>query len=78
MELIFDDTVHGFYEFPSSVIKFVDTPHFQRLRDLKQLGVCCYAFTGATHTRFEHSPGTAYLARKQLGFKKKSTRTENQ
>ncbi len=38
----------------------VDTPPFQRLRGLSQLGVTHFVFPGATHTRFEHSLGTAY------------------
>ena len=40
----------------------VDTPLFQRMRHIKQLGLCSLVFPGAKHDRFFHSIGTAYLA----------------
>lgn len=42
--------------------QFIDTPQFQRLRYLKQLGTTSFVFTGAVHTRFEHSVGVSHLA----------------
>lgn len=60
------DNIHGFIYFPKLIWDFIDTPHFQRLRRIKQLGCLEYVFPGATHTRFEHCLGTAYLARKYI------------
>ena len=64
-KLIFDP-LHGFVELSSLCLKIVDTPIFQRLRKLKQLGVVYYVFPSANHTRFEHSIGVAFLAKKML------------
>ena len=58
------DPVHGFITITPLMQKIIDTPEFQRLRDLKQLGTVHYVYPSATHTRFEHSIGVSHLARK--------------
>lgn len=57
------DTIHGYVTMGPHVWSVVDTKHFQRLRHIKQLGVSYYVWPGASHNRFEHSLGVAYLAR---------------
>jgi len=56
------DPIYGLISLNPVVSAFIDTPHFQRLRNLKQLGAAYYVFPGATHNRFEHCIGTAHLA----------------
>uniref|UniRef100_A0A673G234 HD domain-containing protein n=1 Tax=Sinocyclocheilus rhinocerous TaxID=307959 RepID=A0A673G234_9TELE len=60
---IFNDPVHGYIELHPLLVQMIDTPQFQRLRYIKQLGTKYLVYPGATHTRFEHSIGVAHLAR---------------
>ncbi|RIA96134.1 hypothetical protein C1645_815822 [Glomus cerebriforme] len=56
------DPIHGLMEFEDWIVKFIDTEHFQRLRNIKQLGNTYYVYPGASHNRFEHCLGVAHLA----------------
>jgi HD superfamily phosphohydrolase len=56
------DNVHQSIYVDALSLRFVDTEQFQRLRDVRQLGLCHLVYPGAVHTRFEHSLGTYYLA----------------
>jgi HD superfamily phosphohydrolase len=49
-------------------VRLVDTPVFQRLRYVRQLGLAYLVYPGATHTRFEHALGAYHLARLTLGL----------
>ncbi|XP_056461096.1 deoxynucleoside triphosphate triphosphohydrolase SAMHD1-like [Gadus chalcogrammus] len=61
---VFNDPIHGHIELHPLLVKIIDTPQFQRLRNIKQLGGVYYVFPGASHNRFEHSIGVGYLAGK--------------
>ncbi|XP_071486352.1 uncharacterized protein [Diadema antillarum] len=52
-----NDAIHGIIEIPPYCMLIIDTPEFQRLRDIKQLGPACFVYPCAVHTRFDHSLG---------------------
>ncbi len=56
-EKIINDPIYGHIKLTKNILKFIDTPQFQRLRDLKQLGSAYYVFPGGAHNRFEHCIG---------------------
>ena len=68
------DPVHNLIEFGATnkeleliLWDVIQTPPFQRLRRIKQLGFSEFVFPGATHTRFSHSIGVFQTARLLLG-----------
>ena len=59
---IIRDSIHGDIILSELDLKIVDTPEFQRLRRIRQLGMTHFVYPGANHTRFEHSLGALHLA----------------
>jgi HD superfamily phosphohydrolase len=63
---VIKDPVHGTMQFTSTednwVKPFIDSPNFQRLRHIKQLGMGDFIFPGAVHSRFNHCLGCCYVA----------------
>lgn len=62
MKAIYDNVHHTYSQWPPPLTAIINTPEFQRLKRIKQLGVCHHVFVGAVHTRFEHSLGVGHLA----------------
>jgi len=56
------DNVHGFIHLTDLEWEIVNSRPFQRLRNIKQLGLTNLVFPGATHTRFSHSIGVLHIA----------------
>ncbi|MBI3590975.1 MAG: HD domain-containing protein [Candidatus Melainabacteria bacterium] len=46
--------------------QIIDTKEFQRLRRVRQMGSACFTFHGAEHTRFGHSLGALFIAKKMV------------
>lgn len=59
---IITDPVHGDVRLSDLERRIVDSPPFQRLRRVKQLGSTHLVYPGATHTRFSHSLGAVVAA----------------
>jgi len=60
------DSVHGLVWLTPEEVEIIDHPLFQRLRGIKQNGLLHLVFPPATHTRFEHSIGTIFVASSML------------
>jgi uncharacterized protein len=66
-EIFIRDTIHGVLTLDTGdpteglIWRLVNTPEFQRLRRIRQLGLTNLVYQGAEHTRFAHSIGVMYL-----------------
>lgn len=58
------DPIHDYIDLSPVEVKLVDTPVYQRLRWIKQLGPANLVYPGANHTRHEHCLGTKYVVGK--------------
>jgi HD superfamily phosphohydrolase len=63
---IFKDPIYDLIYFDKQkdkpILEIINTPEFQRLRRIRQLGLSSYTYTSATHDRFSHSIGVCFLA----------------
>ncbi|MCR5662531.1 MAG: HD domain-containing protein [bacterium] len=66
-EKVFRDPLYGNISIPyKSVLELIDTPEFQRLHRIRQLGMCFTVFHGAEHSRFQHCIGVMWLMHRIL------------
>lgn len=64
---IFNDPIYGFIRIPDPLIfQLIDSPYFQRLRRISQMGLSYLVFPGAHHTRFHHALGSMHLMTKAI------------
>ncbi|GJQ50914.1 MAG: phosphohydrolase [Candidatus Kuenenia stuttgartiensis] len=69
MRKVFRDTIHNLISFDNEeklIIDLINTKEMQRLRRIKQLGLSYVTYSGTDHSRFSHSLGVAYLAKRVL------------
>lgn len=67
IEKAFMDPVHGFIIIRRRwLLDLIDTPEFQRLRRIRQLGASFGTYHGAEHTRFGHSLGALHIMERIL------------
>ncbi|HCT29820.1 MAG TPA: phosphohydrolase [Bacteroidales bacterium] len=59
---IVNDPVHGFINIQHPIVfDLIEHPYFQRLRNIKQLGLTYLVYPGANHNRFQHALGALHL-----------------
>jgi HD superfamily phosphohydrolase len=65
-ERIIRDPLYDYISYPKAgvISDLVDSPEFQRLRMIRQLGTASYVFPNAEHNRFSHSLGCYHLSKK--------------
>src|ERR1043166_7856632 len=66
--LVIRDPLHNNIRLDPLARELIETPAFQRLRYVRQLGLAFLVYPGATHTRFEHTIGTYHLAKRSLAL----------
>jgi len=71
-ERIYRDSVHNIIRVNTDsdegklIVGLIDTPEFQRLRRIRQLGLAYFAYQAAEHSRFTHSLGAYHLATRMV------------
>jgi len=55
------DPIYGSVGITENELYVIETPVFQRLRHIKQLGASFFVYPSATHSRFSHSIGAMFI-----------------
>ena len=64
---IINDPVYGFISIEHPLIfDLIGHPYYQRLRNIKQLGMTDLVYPGAVHNRFTHALGATHLMAKAI------------
>lgn len=66
MDKVIHDPIWGCVKFYSWEIAIIDTPLYQRLRDIYQVGLGVFTYPSARHSRFEHSLGVTAIASRMI------------
>ena len=72
---VVSDQVYGTIDLHACSWQIINTPEYQRLSNIKQLGAASFVFPSANTTRLEHCIGVSHLARK-LGTRFQHTQPE--
>ncbi|UQS82311.1 HD domain-containing protein [Bombilactobacillus folatiphilus] len=68
-EKVLRDPVHSYIHVDQQIIlDLINTPEFQRLRRIKQLGTTSFTFHGAEHSRFGHCVGVYEITRQLCDY----------
>lgn len=62
--MLIRDSVHLDIEVDNYEKKIIRTKEMNRLYSIKQLGSTYFVYPSAVHTRFEHSLGTLFMAKR--------------
>lgn len=65
---IINDPVYGFISIPGDLVfDLIEHPWYQRLRNIRQLGLTSFVYPGANHSRFQHGLGALHLMDLAIG-----------
>lgn len=67
----YNDVIYGSIYLDIFCDIIIEHPYFQRLKDIKQLGLAYKVYENVIHSRFEHSIGVAYLCKLAISKLKK-------
>jgi uncharacterized protein len=74
---IIRDVIWDFNELLPYELALVDSPPFQRLRNIFQTSLALFTYPCSVHSRFEHSLGAAAVASRMIGAIRRRTRRHN-